>query len=642
MSRPSTLAEVQQQLRALIAAPSGVAAALAERGESGRRELDATLRSDARLSAVDRLEIYANAYFYRIHDALCDDYGALRAALGDAAFHDLVTAYLIAHPPSRPSLRHAGAQLADFLATSRALASLRERLPWGADLARLECAILDAFDAEDAPVVSREELAAVAPERWAELRFEFQPALRWVDAAWPVPRVRSAFDRDEPVPQALDPSDARIRPRCHAHTGRRPGRNTRSPQRARSRRRRHPHRSDRARSRAPRSPSPTPRATRRDGRPSRRTARRRRLDPQRLRHVRHLLSRRDRDFGSPRAGAHIRPPTPRVASNVTRRASPRRAVVGEDARARAHRRARLGVRVVRPRVPGYGALPPLRGAARAPQTGRARYRWRVRFSRARGVATAVRGDLACASGCGAVGRGAHVGGGPPRPLPVHGALLASRGDGEGVGCGRSRDRRLAPSPIGAVGAIVRASSPLSRAVGHPSLRELERRREDASSFRVDVRGAGVHRPPQPGGASHRVPIAKRRAHRVRTRCRFARAITGRHFTTAKGCVSKARRPAGFGGGCLSRPIGETSATRDLGEPPDRILIVPAHSGFPCGRRLRGDVVRVVVESGGVVRKRQVEVGDVDVCRRSVDDRRATALPHCSSASHPTASSPHDI
>jgi hypothetical protein len=45
---------------------------------------------------------------------------------------------------------------------------------------------------------------------------------------------------------------------------------------------------------------------------------------------------------------------------------------------------------------------------------------------------------------------------------------------------------------------------------------------------------------------------------------------------------------------------------NFGEPPDRVLVVPADGGFPCGRRLRGDVVRAVVEAGGVVRQHQVE------------------------------------
>ena len=58
------------------------------------------------------------------------------------------------------------------------------------------------------------------------------------------------------------------------------------------------------------------------------------------------------------------------------------------------------------------------------------------------------------------------------------------------------------------------------------------------------------------------------------------------------------------GGCSDRS--------NFGEPLDRVLVVPADGGFPCGRRLRGDVVRAVVETGGVVGQHQVEVGDVDV------------------------------
>ena len=52
------------------------------------------------------------------------------------------------------------------------------------------------------------------------------------------------------------------------------------------------------------------------------------------------------------------------------------------------------------------------------------------------------------------------------------------------------------------------------------------------------------------------------------------------------------------------------------------LGVPADRGPPCGLCLRGDVVRVVVETGGVVRQCQVELGDVDVRLVPVDHRDA--------------------
>src|ERR1700728_1267441 len=65
---------------------------------------------------------------------------------------------------------------------------------------------------------------------------------------------------------------------------------------------------------------------------------------------------------------------------------------------------------------------------------------------------------------------------------------------------------------------------------------------------------------------------------------------------------------------------------NLGEPPYCELVgpagIPADGGSPCGPRLRGDVVRVVVETGGVVRQCQVEGGDVDVRLVPVDHRDA--------------------
>jgi hypothetical protein len=59
---------------------------------------------------------------------------------------------------------------------------------------------------------------------------------------------------------------------------------------------------------------------------------------------------------------------------------------------------------------------------------------------------------------------------------------------------------------------------------------------------------------------------------------------------------------------------------NFGKPLDCALVVPADGGFPCGRRLRGDVMRAALETGGVVGQHQVKVGDVDVRLVPVDQR----------------------
>ncbi len=184
-------------------------AALREEGDPHGDSLSALVRGDERVSAAGRLEIYANAYFYRILDCLRQDLPALAACLGDDGFHDLITAYLFRHPPRHPSLRHAGDRLAEFLADAAAEPFLR-RCPFARDLARLEWALVDAFDANDAPTLSREALTRVAPEDWSTLCFVFHPSLRILDLHWPVDRVRDRWDRDGQVPTRLEPTPGSV------------------------------------------------------------------------------------------------------------------------------------------------------------------------------------------------------------------------------------------------------------------------------------------------------------------------------------------------------------------------------------------------------------------------------------------------
>ena len=187
----------QRRLWDLLTAPEGVAAALREAGDPDGRSLAGFVASDARLDATSRLEVYANAYFARLHAVLCDDYGALAAAVGADWMNDVVTAYLLACPPRRPSIRHAGEHLADFLAAHPAALPFRARFPWCADLARLEHALGDAFDAADIPLRSRESLAALAPEAWPALHLPLAPSVRVLRLDWPVLALREAYERDE-------------------------------------------------------------------------------------------------------------------------------------------------------------------------------------------------------------------------------------------------------------------------------------------------------------------------------------------------------------------------------------------------------------------------------------------------------------
>ena len=145
--------------------------------------------------------MYANAYFQRLAECLQADYPALAAALGEAAFHDLATAYLLACPPRHFSLRYAGDRVAAYLASEEPGAGFfRARWPFAAELAALEWALVDAFDAPDDAPLTREVLAATPPEAWAELALRLRASTSLLAFEWPVDRLRRAADRGEPLP----------------------------------------------------------------------------------------------------------------------------------------------------------------------------------------------------------------------------------------------------------------------------------------------------------------------------------------------------------------------------------------------------------------------------------------------------------
>jgi len=196
--------------------PEGVRQAIAEGGDG---ELRSLVTSDARLDAVDRLDVYANAYFYRILEVIEQELPALRRALGEDAFHDLVTSYLVVHPSRQPSIRWVARDVPAFLAAHEAVASLRRRFPWSPDLAALEWAMSECFDEANAKYLARGDLASLAADEWSELRLALVPASRRVDLAWPVGQLRLAWREEDaagvspasqPAAVSLAPQRARL------------------------------------------------------------------------------------------------------------------------------------------------------------------------------------------------------------------------------------------------------------------------------------------------------------------------------------------------------------------------------------------------------------------------------------------------
>lgn len=199
-SREGFLADAQRRLWRLITFPEGVRAALDS--EHGEPPLATLVRSDDRLGAEHRLDVYANAYFYRILEVLEDDYPTLAAAMGADAFHDLATSYLAVHPSAHPSLRYIGQRLASFLRGSEAAEGVRSRVPWAPDLAAFEWAKGEVFDAVDAACAARSDLEGTPPDAFEALTLELIPAVRLLSLEWPVDALVADEEAEDVAAQA--------------------------------------------------------------------------------------------------------------------------------------------------------------------------------------------------------------------------------------------------------------------------------------------------------------------------------------------------------------------------------------------------------------------------------------------------------
>jgi hypothetical protein len=155
----------------------------------------------ASLTADGRLGVYADAYFWRLHGVLREDFPKVAAVVGAAAMERLARDYVTAHPSAHPSARHFGERFAGFLAARADVP------PYAADLALLEWARVEAFDAPDAPALTVADLRTVAPGDWPALRFVATPSLVVVRSPWP---IHAAWSSPEAGVPGLVPTVVRV------------------------------------------------------------------------------------------------------------------------------------------------------------------------------------------------------------------------------------------------------------------------------------------------------------------------------------------------------------------------------------------------------------------------------------------------
>ena len=147
-----------------------------------------------------RICVYADAYYLRLRDVLREDFPQVAAILGPEQFDEVVRDYIEAFPSEHPSVRHLGRALAEFFRRRNDMPTCL------ADLAELEWARVEVFDAPDAECVTIDDLVSIPVGSWPTICFAAIPAMRTVLAQYPVHQLWSGSKSLE-----VSPAETRLR-----------------------------------------------------------------------------------------------------------------------------------------------------------------------------------------------------------------------------------------------------------------------------------------------------------------------------------------------------------------------------------------------------------------------------------------------
>lgn len=147
------------------------------------------------LAPAEQLEVYRRQFWLRHTAALLEDYPALSRLLGQREWELLVESYLRELPRSW-TLRDLGAGMAEHIRQR----SSTPRQALCVDMARLEWAYVEVFDAPFSPALDPIRLQRLNANQWLEVKIQLAPTLRLLRLSYPVAELRAELRGTCPSP----------------------------------------------------------------------------------------------------------------------------------------------------------------------------------------------------------------------------------------------------------------------------------------------------------------------------------------------------------------------------------------------------------------------------------------------------------
>jgi hypothetical protein len=197
MRAEAGLATLERWMQAVVMHPEGAEAGLRSRparrlvAEAARRP-EAVVLPSRQLTSLERLEIYAHMYYARLIEVMEGEYPTLREILGPREFAAACRRFVAKHPSRSRMLNGLSARFPDFLAKTLPRTN---RNGLAVDVARIERAMEDVFDAPRAEPMTAAQFAAIGAGESGRASLRVSPALVLLKLRYPANEYMNALRR---------------------------------------------------------------------------------------------------------------------------------------------------------------------------------------------------------------------------------------------------------------------------------------------------------------------------------------------------------------------------------------------------------------------------------------------------------------
>lgn len=209
----NSLAQLQKNFLKYIQVPLNVKDRM-ELNRKGGQWVKSEIKPNDRLSAEERMEIYARQYWFRILESLYDDFPGLRALMGDQEFERFIRGYIEKFPSRSYTLRNFGSRLPGFILKEKKRYRSKALLYF--QMATMELAQLHVFDEKEERSLTAKELGSRPLSR----RLRISPHVRLMVLDYSLDELQLKLNQGGVREQLSNGVlDRRLKTRCRAMVG---------------------------------------------------------------------------------------------------------------------------------------------------------------------------------------------------------------------------------------------------------------------------------------------------------------------------------------------------------------------------------------------------------------------------------------